>query len=32
LIIATPHERYADQDYAVPVVDIWNLLGQGVRV
>ncbi len=32
LIIAAPHQRYAELDYQVPVVDIWNLLGQGVRV
>ena len=32
LIIAAPHQRYAELDYHVPVVDIWNLLGQGVRV
>ena len=27
-MIATPHRRYADLDVDVPVVDIWNLLGQ----
>ena len=32
LIIAAPHQRYAELEYKVPVVDIWNLLGQGVRV
>ena len=32
LIIAAPHQRYADLDYHVPVVDLWNMLGQGVRV
>ena len=32
LIIAAPHQRYAELDYHVPVVDMWNLLGQGVRV
>jgi UDP-N-acetyl-D-mannosaminuronic acid dehydrogenase len=32
LIIAAPHKRYAELDYRVPVVDMWNLLGHGVRV
>lgn len=32
LIIAAPHQRYAEIDYQVPVVDVWNLLGRGVRV
>jgi UDP-N-acetyl-D-mannosaminuronic acid dehydrogenase len=32
LIIAAPHKRYAELEYDVPVVDIWNLLGRGVRV
>jgi UDP-N-acetyl-D-mannosaminuronic acid dehydrogenase len=32
LVIAAPHRRYADIDYHAPVVDIWNLLGRGVRV
>jgi UDP-N-acetyl-D-mannosaminuronic acid dehydrogenase len=32
LIIATPHPSYADLHPDVPVVDIWNLRGAGVRV
>jgi len=32
LIIAAPHDVYRDLDPALPVVDIWNLLGQGARV
>jgi UDP-N-acetyl-D-mannosaminuronic acid dehydrogenase len=32
LVIATPHKAYAELDVSVPVVDIWNLLGKGVRV
>jgi UDP-N-acetyl-D-mannosaminuronic acid dehydrogenase len=32
LIIAAPHKRYAELEYKVPVVDMWNLLGRGVRV
>jgi UDP-N-acetyl-D-mannosaminuronic acid dehydrogenase len=32
LIIAAPHSVYRDLDPALPVVDIWNLLGQGARV
>jgi UDP-N-acetyl-D-mannosaminuronic acid dehydrogenase len=32
LVIATPHRVYADISYNVPVVDVWNLLGQGERV
>jgi UDP-N-acetyl-D-mannosaminuronic acid dehydrogenase len=32
LIIATPHPAYADLHPDVPVVDIWNLRGVGVRV
>jgi UDP-N-acetyl-D-mannosaminuronic acid dehydrogenase len=32
LIIAAPHNVYRDLDPALPVVDIWNLLGQGARV
>ena len=31
LVIGAPHARYAELKYTVPVVDIWNLLGQGVR-
>ena len=32
LVIATPHRQYADLDVDVPVVDVWNLLGNGERV
>jgi UDP-N-acetyl-D-mannosaminuronic acid dehydrogenase len=32
LVIATPHRTYADLDVNVPVVDVWNLLGNGERV
>ena len=32
LIVAAPHDRYRDLDTALPVVDVWNLLGGGVRV
>ena len=32
LIVAAPHAEYADLHTDKPVVDIWNLLGQGVRV
>ena len=32
LVIATPHAEYADLDVDVPVVDVWNLLGNGGRV
>ena len=31
LIIATPHEQYADLRTDKPVIDIWNLLGAGSR-
>lgn len=32
LIIATPHSEYRDLKTDKPVADIWNLLGNGVRV
>jgi UDP-N-acetyl-D-mannosaminuronic acid dehydrogenase len=32
LIIATPHSEYANLQTDKPVADIWNLLGEGVRV
>jgi UDP-N-acetyl-D-mannosaminuronic acid dehydrogenase len=32
LIIGAPHKVYADLEVTTPVVDIWNLLGNGVRV
>jgi UDP-N-acetyl-D-mannosaminuronic acid dehydrogenase len=31
LIIAAPHREYADLDPSIPVIDVWNLLGRGVR-
>jgi UDP-N-acetyl-D-mannosaminuronic acid dehydrogenase len=32
LVIATPHEAYASLDLDIPIIDIWNLLGNGERV
>jgi UDP-N-acetyl-D-mannosaminuronic acid dehydrogenase len=32
LVIGAPHRVYADLAVDVPVVDIWNLRGDGVRV
>lgn len=32
LIVGAPHRVYADLKTDLPVVDIWNLLGNGVRV
>jgi UDP-N-acetyl-D-mannosaminuronic acid dehydrogenase len=32
LIIAAPHPDYRNLSTAAPVVDVWNLLGHGVRV
>ena len=32
LIIATPHAEYRDLPTDKPVADVWNLLGNGVRV
>ena len=32
LIVAAPHNAYRDLDTQLPVVDVWNLLGQGTRV
>jgi UDP-N-acetyl-D-mannosaminuronic acid dehydrogenase len=32
LIIATPHREYRDLVIDKPVADVWNLLGNGVRV
>lgn len=32
LIVCAPHREYAGLRTATPVVDIWNLLGKGVRV
>lgn len=32
LIVGTPHEEYRGLDVGVPAADIWNVLGQGVRL
>ena len=32
LVIGAPHEEYRGLQASVPVVDVWNLLGNGVRV
>src|SRR5215469_15359278 len=32
LIIATPHKQYRDLVLDKPVADIWNVLGEGVRI
>ena len=32
LVIATPHRQYADLEAGVPIIDVWNLLGNGERV
>jgi UDP-N-acetyl-D-mannosaminuronic acid dehydrogenase len=32
LIVGAPHKQYADLATDTPVVDVWNLLGNGVRV
>jgi UDP-N-acetyl-D-mannosaminuronic acid dehydrogenase len=32
LVIAAPHAEYAGIETDLPVVDVWNLLGDGVRV
>jgi UDP-N-acetyl-D-mannosaminuronic acid dehydrogenase len=32
LVIATPHKKYADIHVDTPIVDVWNLLGNGERV
>jgi len=32
LIVAAPHGVYRSLQTATPVIDVWNLLGQGVRV
>ena len=31
LVIGAPHRAYADLKADVPVIDMWNLLGEGVR-
>jgi UDP-N-acetyl-D-mannosaminuronic acid dehydrogenase len=32
LVIGAPHRRYAELSTTKPVVDIWDVRGQGVRV
>jgi UDP-N-acetyl-D-mannosaminuronic acid dehydrogenase len=32
IVIATPHRQYADIAVKVPVVDVWDLMGNGERV
>jgi UDP-N-acetyl-D-mannosaminuronic acid dehydrogenase len=32
LILGAPHQAYADLKTETPIIDIWNLLAQGVRV
>jgi UDP-N-acetyl-D-mannosaminuronic acid dehydrogenase len=32
VIVAAPHPEYAQLSTSAPIVDIWNLLGDGVRV
>jgi UDP-N-acetyl-D-mannosaminuronic acid dehydrogenase len=32
LVIGTPHSIYADLQVDVPVIDVWNLRGDGVRI
>jgi UDP-N-acetyl-D-mannosaminuronic acid dehydrogenase len=32
LVVATPHPEYLDLETDVPIADIWNVLGRGVRV
>jgi UDP-N-acetyl-D-mannosaminuronic acid dehydrogenase len=32
LIIGAPHTAYASLQTTKPVMDVWNLLGQGVRI
>jgi UDP-N-acetyl-D-mannosaminuronic acid dehydrogenase len=32
LVVAAPHNAYRDLSPEVPVVDVWNLLGNGTRV
>jgi UDP-N-acetyl-D-mannosaminuronic acid dehydrogenase len=32
LVIAAPHAPYHDLDTSKPIVDIWNIVGRGVRV
>jgi len=32
LVVAAPHPEYRDLDTDKPVIDIWNILGEGVRI
>ncbi len=32
LVIAAPHPEYRELVTSKPVADIWNILGQGVRI
>ena len=32
LIVGAPHVRYAELDTNLPVVDVWDLMGQGARL
>jgi UDP-N-acetyl-D-mannosaminuronic acid dehydrogenase len=32
IVVGAPHKEYADLAARVPVIDVWNLLGGGVRV
>jgi len=32
IVIGTPHTRYATLELKAPVVDIWNIRKQGVRI
>ena len=32
LVIGAPHPQYADLQASVPIIDIWNLRGDGVLV
>jgi UDP-N-acetyl-D-mannosaminuronic acid dehydrogenase len=32
LVIGTPHSAYADLATDVPIIDVWNLVGNGVRI
>ena len=32
IIIATPHQQYGAIAFKVPVIDIWNLLNNGIRI
>lgn len=32
IFIGAPHKQYLNVDFKVPVIDIWDLLGQGVKI